>query len=414
MKFHYLVDYENINEAGIAGLEHLGSEDTVYLFYTRNANKISFDFVSALLEKKIPAQLRIFRVSNGKQSLDFQLLAYLGFLIGSETDSENFYLVVSKDGGFNHAVTFLRQHKLCERVRMVPSIESFLQEKKRSSCKNAAAEMPSGAVPEDSQAEAVEAPSPREEEAPAAIAPSSEETVLSGDQPVARPAEEAPAVPDAGEVIPEKEGNRTAPSEESGEAGTREESGSDEPTEDLPAGEQEPVEDASEKEPVTEPVSNPADGEMPIGEERSASQSAVLPEEKPVVLPGEANAAKKPEERKAPSGRRRGGKKAPQTPSGEAAAPAAGTPTASPAPEVLSAAAKKKLASERRAQINQAVQKILSKAKIEGDTISFVSSTVVKYFAEENGKQRIYREIVKKCGRQEGLSLYRLIRGELE
>ncbi len=420
MKFHYLVDYENINEAGIAGLEHLGSEDTVYLFYTRNANKISFDFVSALLEQKIPSKLRIFRVANGKQSLDFQLLAYLGFLIGSETDPENFYLVVSKDGGFNNAVAFLRQNKLCERVRMVPSIDFVLQERNRSLRKNAAAETQPEAQPKAAQPEAVEKSSAQEGDAPVeALLPLiSEEDGLSA----VRSEEEsaaAPAVPDAGET-PALEGqaaDRAEPAKEDGEADAGEESRAEkERPEDLSAEEKVSVESAPEQELAdAEPALYPTGGEKPAEEEKAvempAEMTAEATAEKPAPMPVEESAQKKPEERKTTAGKRRGRKKSSQAPSGEAAASAAGAPAA---PEALSAAAKKKLASERRAQINQTVQKILSKAKIEGDTISFVSSTVVKYFAEENGKQRIYREIVKKCGRQEGLALYRLIRSELE
>lgn len=39
----YLVDYENVNADGFRGIEKLGKNDSVYVFYTTNAGNLSFE-----------------------------------------------------------------------------------------------------------------------------------------------------------------------------------------------------------------------------------------------------------------------------------------------------------------------------------------------------------------------------------
>ena len=40
---YYLIDYENTGENGLEGLSDLGSGDQVIIFYSENADKMSFD-----------------------------------------------------------------------------------------------------------------------------------------------------------------------------------------------------------------------------------------------------------------------------------------------------------------------------------------------------------------------------------
>ena len=64
---------------------------------------------------------RIHVLTGGKNSLDFQLVSYLGLLIGSSTDSESNYYIVSKDKGFYSSINLLSN---CSNVKidLIPEI----------------------------------------------------------------------------------------------------------------------------------------------------------------------------------------------------------------------------------------------------------------------------------------------------
>ncbi len=96
----FLIDFENVHEQGLAGIGQLTPEDAVHLFYTKNASKISLDILS-----EVRAKLAFHKVNVGKQSLDMQLVSYLGYLIGtSGADPE--YVIVSNDAGFANTLAF--------------------------------------------------------------------------------------------------------------------------------------------------------------------------------------------------------------------------------------------------------------------------------------------------------------------
>ena len=96
----FLIDFENVHEKGLEGIGSLRPIDTVHLFYTKNASKISLDILS-----EIQAKLCFHKVNVGKQSLDMQLVSYLGFLIGT-VGKEPEYIIVSNDAGFHNTLAF--------------------------------------------------------------------------------------------------------------------------------------------------------------------------------------------------------------------------------------------------------------------------------------------------------------------
>ncbi len=99
----FLVDYENVNAAGLQGIDQLIQEDKVLLFYTEKASTLPIS-----LHKKINASKATtdyFEVVYGsKNSLDFQLSSYLGFLVAKDPDDE--YYIVSRDNGFKAVKDF--------------------------------------------------------------------------------------------------------------------------------------------------------------------------------------------------------------------------------------------------------------------------------------------------------------------
>ena len=112
----YLIDFENVHEKGLEGIGSLGPQDTVHLFYTKNASKISLDILS-----EIQAKLQFHKVNVGKQSLDMQLVSYLGFLIGT-VGKEPEYIIVSNDAGFHNTLAFWSEKNT--RISQMKSMKS--------------------------------------------------------------------------------------------------------------------------------------------------------------------------------------------------------------------------------------------------------------------------------------------------
>lgn len=106
---YYLIDYENTKKEGLKGVENLGEEDTVCIFYSENADTLTFDIYRRLNESR--AKLELIKVEVGtKNALDFQLVSQLGYLIGTKADT-HFY-IVSNDNGFQNAALFWKERKV--------------------------------------------------------------------------------------------------------------------------------------------------------------------------------------------------------------------------------------------------------------------------------------------------------------
>ncbi len=130
----YLVDYENVYIEGLQGLEQLGEEDTLHIFYTQNRCGLTFRLYEQLTNCRAKVQLNEVSVSlkNSdpvKNALDIQLMMFTGYLIGTK-QTEHLY-IVSKDKDFQLGTEFYQRfiHDEGIDLRIVPSIEaSFRQE----------------------------------------------------------------------------------------------------------------------------------------------------------------------------------------------------------------------------------------------------------------------------------------------
>ena len=97
---YFLIDYENIHCEGIRNLKEIQDSDTLIIFYSDQCKSISFEALEAILNKKIT--YRCFKASVGtKNALDFQLSAYLGYLIGKNSETDTKYFIVSNDKGYD-------------------------------------------------------------------------------------------------------------------------------------------------------------------------------------------------------------------------------------------------------------------------------------------------------------------------
>jgi len=99
----FLIDFENVHSEGMAGVDTLTDNDEVVIFYSANADTVSFELLHKLMFCK--AKLSYFKIRRGgRNALDFQLSSYLGYLVSTRRDAE-FYLI-SKDNGFDFVIDF--------------------------------------------------------------------------------------------------------------------------------------------------------------------------------------------------------------------------------------------------------------------------------------------------------------------
>ena len=92
----YYVDYENVNSQGLKGVEHLTENDEVNILYSKKADNVKIDILTALMASK--ASIRFIPVHVGTpNALAFQLITLL-FL---HYTKENRYFIISKDCGYD-------------------------------------------------------------------------------------------------------------------------------------------------------------------------------------------------------------------------------------------------------------------------------------------------------------------------
>lgn len=114
---YYLIDFENVKSRGMEGVELLTEEDTLCIFYSDNADSMTFDLHRKLNETK--ANIIYHKVAVGtKNALDFQLATYLGYLI-CEQQREGIhpnYFIVTKDNGFTSLMVYWKAQGVPVRI----------------------------------------------------------------------------------------------------------------------------------------------------------------------------------------------------------------------------------------------------------------------------------------------------------
>lgn len=116
MDKHYLIDYENVHERGLAGADRFTEADHIHLFYTDNVKNAPIDFFN----NHGKAELQIIKTPVGKQSLDVHLMSYLGYLIGQHGTSAQ-YVIISADTDYDKVARFWRERMsvvICRRAKL--------------------------------------------------------------------------------------------------------------------------------------------------------------------------------------------------------------------------------------------------------------------------------------------------------
>lgn len=122
----FLIDTENVNFNSIINARNLNEDDMIILFLTiftsKDYNNIKLDALNT--KAKI---VKIFADIGTKNSLDFQLVSFLGFLLGEHKEETNNYYIVSRDKGYLSSINLLvncsNQH-----IELINNISNIIED----------------------------------------------------------------------------------------------------------------------------------------------------------------------------------------------------------------------------------------------------------------------------------------------
>lgn len=115
---YYFIDYENVHQSGLNGIEKLTENDKLIIFYTTNAETLTFSLYEKLILCK--AEIQLYKVQcGGKNALDFQLATFLGYILGQNTDIDCH--IISNDKGYEYVRNFWKEKNV--KIKISSDIE---------------------------------------------------------------------------------------------------------------------------------------------------------------------------------------------------------------------------------------------------------------------------------------------------
>lgn len=296
---YYLIDFENVKSRGMEGVELLTEEDTVCIFYSDNADSMTFDLHRKLNETK--ANIIYHKVAVGtKNALDFQLATYLGYLI-CEQQREGIhpnYFIVTKDNGFTSLMVYWKAQGVPVRIirnllwGKNPAAEQNLlteEEQETETVVTAAedvTEQPQPAQPQPTLPEPVEETQkpvqPKTEKADAPEEPTQPEPVKETQEPVQPEPEKAdaseePTQPEP-ETVDEPAQPVKKPSGKKSNARKKSTAKTDDKTAEKKSAEKKPAEKKpAEKKPAEKKPAEESD-ELTLAVEKVLTDQAIVPQ----------------------------------------------------------------------------------------------------------------------------------------
>jgi len=194
----YLIDYENTNADGLNGVSRLTAKDRVVIFYSENADRMTFGLHRRLNEAAAGIEYKKVEVG-GHNALDFQLATYLGWLIAQNPHES--YCIVSNDKGFEWLASFWKAPKYDVRVAAEIAVRPAAAAPLALPAQSAAPAQPAARQPQPTAKPAQPAaaqPAARQPQPAAKPAqPAAAQPAARQPQPAAKPAQPAPAQPAA-------------------------------------------------------------------------------------------------------------------------------------------------------------------------------------------------------------------------
>ena len=265
---YYLIDFENVKSRGMEGVELLTEEDTVCIFYSDNADSMTFDLHRKLNETK--ANIIYHKVAVGtKNALDFQLATYLGYLI-CEQQREGIhpnYFIVTKDNGFTSLMVYWKAQGVPVRI-----IRNLLWGKNPVAEQNLLTE-------EENEAETVVTTAEDVAEQPQPIQPEPVEETKESAQPEPEKADapEEPAQPEP-ETVDEPAQPVKKPSRKKSNTRKKSTAKTDDKTAEKKAAEKKPTEKKpAEKKPAEKKPAEEPD-ELTLAVEKVLTDQTIVPQ----------------------------------------------------------------------------------------------------------------------------------------
>lgn len=271
---YYLIDFENVKSRGMEGVELLTEEDTVCIFYSDNADSMTFDLHRKLNETK--ANIIYHKVAVGtKNALDFQLATYLGYLI-CEQQREGIhpnYFIVTKDNGFTSLMVYWKAQGVPVRI-----IRNLLWGKNPVAEQNLLIEEQETETAVTAAEDVTELPTTEEEE----TQPVQPETVDAPEEPVQPEPEKAdapeePAQPEP-ETVDESAQPVKKPSRKKSNARKKSVAKTDDKTAEKKSAEKKPTEKKpAEKKPAEKKPAEEPD-ELTLAVEKVLTDQTIVPQ----------------------------------------------------------------------------------------------------------------------------------------
>lgn len=139
---HFLVDSENVNDNWLMLFDMADEDDEIIVFYTKKSPHMSYMSVIRLMENN-SINVRFEECYEGTNALDFQLVSYMGYLMGcAGSFSENKcdaasaescadeYIIMSNDTGYDPAVRFWKDKGFAVRRFNVNFCKQAVQRRK--------------------------------------------------------------------------------------------------------------------------------------------------------------------------------------------------------------------------------------------------------------------------------------------
>ena len=139
---HFLVDSENVNDNWLMLFDMADEDDEIVVFYTKKSPHMSYMSVIRLIENN-KINIRFEECYEGTNALDFQLVSYMGYLMGgggacsenecdaasAETGADE-YIIMSNDTGYDPAVRFWKDKGFAVRRFNVNFCKQAIQRRK--------------------------------------------------------------------------------------------------------------------------------------------------------------------------------------------------------------------------------------------------------------------------------------------
>ena len=122
---YFFIDYENIKQDALKGIERLSEEDKVIVFYSEYAQTMTIPMHLQINNRRAEFSFKEVQVGH-KNDLDFQLATELGCLVGSGIGDE--YYIVSYDKGYQSVCRYWQEKDVC--VKRIESLGEGCPKKK--------------------------------------------------------------------------------------------------------------------------------------------------------------------------------------------------------------------------------------------------------------------------------------------